>query len=124
MIASLNGASTGGWVRYGKLIQDAGADALELNVYFVAADPDESGEQVEPRYLDLVAAVRGGVTIPLAVKVGPYFSAMANMARRLEAPVRTASCCSTASSSRTSTSTRCVWIPRCTCRRATSCGCP
>ena len=84
VIGSLNGASTGGWVRYGKLIQDAGADALELNVYFVASDPDESGEQVERRYLDLVAAVRASVTIPLAVKVGPYFSAMANMARRLE----------------------------------------
>jgi dihydroorotate dehydrogenase (fumarate) len=84
VIGSLNGASTGGWVRYGKLIQDAGADALELNVYFVASDPDESGEQVEQRYLDLVAAVRASVTIPLAVKVGPYFSSMANMARRLD----------------------------------------
>ena len=85
VIGSLNGTSTGGWVRYGKLIQDAGADALELNVYFVASDPDESGEQVERRYLDLVGAVRASVTIPLAVKVGPYFSSMANMARRLQA---------------------------------------
>jgi dihydroorotate dehydrogenase (fumarate) len=84
VIGSLNGASSGGWVRYGRLIQDAGADALELNVYFVASDPDESGEQVEQRYLDLVAAVRASVTIPLAVKVGPYFSSMANMARRLD----------------------------------------
>ncbi|HEX6230924.1 MAG TPA: dihydroorotate dehydrogenase-like protein [Actinomycetota bacterium] len=83
VIGSLNGASRGGWVRYAKLIQDAGADALELNVYFVAADPDEDGEQVERRYLDLVGAVRESVTIPLAVKVGPYFSSVANMARRL-----------------------------------------
>jgi dihydroorotate dehydrogenase (fumarate) len=83
VIGSLNGASDGGWVRYARLIQDAGADALELNVYLVAADPDETGEQVERRYLDLVAAVRQGVTIPLAVKVGPYFSSMANMARRI-----------------------------------------
>jgi len=83
VIGSLNGASRGGWVRYAKLIQDAGADALELNVYFVAADPEETGEQVERRYLDLVAAVRETVQIPLAVKVGPYFSSVANMARRL-----------------------------------------
>jgi dihydroorotate dehydrogenase (fumarate) len=85
VIGSLNGASEGGWIRYAKLIQDAGADALELNVYFIAADPEESGSQVERRYLDLVSAVRGSVTIPLAVKVGPYFSCMANMARQLEA---------------------------------------
>ena len=84
VIGSLNGTSAGGWVRYARLIQDAGADALELNVYFVASDPDETGERVERRYLDLVAQVRGSVTIPLAVKVGPYFSSMANMARRLD----------------------------------------
>jgi len=83
VIGSLNGSSEGGWIRYGKLIQEAGADALELNVYFVAADPDESGWQVERRYLDLVRAVRDSVSIPLAVKVGPYFSSMANMAHQL-----------------------------------------
>ena len=82
VIGSLNGSSEGGWIRYAKLIQDAGADALELNVYFIAADPDESGTQVEQRYLDLVSAVRESVTIPLAVKIGPYFSSMANMAGR------------------------------------------
>jgi dihydroorotate dehydrogenase (fumarate) len=83
VIGSLNGVSDGGWVRYAKLIQDAGADALELNVYFIAADPDESGFQVERRYLDLVRSVRDSISIPLAVKVGPYFSSMANMADRL-----------------------------------------
>lgn len=83
VIGSLNGTSEGGWLRYAQLIQDAGADALELNVYVVAADPDESGWQVERRYVDLVAAVRDIVTVPLAVKVGPYFSSMANMARQL-----------------------------------------
>jgi dihydroorotate dehydrogenase (fumarate) len=83
VIASLNGASAGGWVEYARKMQDAGASALELNVYFVAADPDETGEQVEQRYLDLVTAVRRAVSIPLAVKVGPFFSSMANMARRL-----------------------------------------
>ena len=84
VIGSLNGASTGGWIRYAKLIQDAGADALELNVYFVASDPDERGHEVEQRYLDLVQAVRSDVTIPVAVKIGPFFSSMANMARRLD----------------------------------------
>ncbi|HEU4355137.1 MAG TPA: dihydroorotate dehydrogenase-like protein, partial [Actinomycetota bacterium] len=79
----LNGISVGGWVRHAKRLEDAGAAALELNVYFIAADPDESGERVEARYLDLVASVRGSVTIPVAVKIGPFFSSVANMAHRL-----------------------------------------
>jgi dihydroorotate dehydrogenase (fumarate) len=83
VIGSLNGSSEGGWIRYAKLIQEAGADALELNVYFVAADPDENGWQVERRYVDLVRAVRDSVSIPLAVKIGPYFSSVGNMARQL-----------------------------------------
>ncbi|HSD49386.1 MAG TPA: dihydroorotate dehydrogenase-like protein [Actinomycetota bacterium] len=83
VIGSLNGSSRGGWVNYAKLIQDAGADALELNVYYIAADPGESGAEVEARYLDLVSSVRGSVSIPVAVKVGPFFSSVANMARRL-----------------------------------------
>ncbi len=83
VIGSLNGDSRGGWIRYAKLIEEAGADALELNVYYIAADPNESGEQVEQRYLDLVSSVRSSVKIPLAVKVGPFFSSVANMARRL-----------------------------------------
>ncbi len=83
VIASINGVSEGGWIRYAKLMQDAGADALELNVYYVAADPDLTSEEVESRYVNLVEAVRGSVSIPLAVKVGPFFSSMGNMARRL-----------------------------------------
>jgi dihydroorotate dehydrogenase (fumarate) len=83
IIASLNGTSKGGWVRYAKMMQDAGADALELNIYFIATDVAMSGRDVESRYLELVAAVKDSVSIPLAVKVGPYFSAMANMAKRL-----------------------------------------
>ncbi|MGA2064891.1 MAG: dihydroorotate dehydrogenase-like protein [Thermoguttaceae bacterium] len=83
IIASLNGTSKGGWVRYAKMMQEAGADALELNIYFIATDPAMSGRDVESRYLELVAAVKDSVSIPLAVKVGPYFSAMANMAKRL-----------------------------------------
>jgi dihydroorotate dehydrogenase (fumarate) len=83
VIGSLNGSSLGGWVRYARGMEDAGADALELNVYFVPTDPDMSSAAVENRYLELVAAVRAAITIPLAVKVGPYFSSLPNMARRL-----------------------------------------
>jgi len=83
LIASLNGSSTGGWVRYAGMMQDAGADALELNIYFVAADLEMTSQDVESQYLDLLLAVKESVSIPLAVKVGPYFSSMANMAGRL-----------------------------------------
>lgn len=83
VIASLNGASRGGWISYARRIEEAGASALELNVYFLAADIDETSETVERRYLDIVSEVRAEVGLPLAVKVGPYFSSMANMARRL-----------------------------------------
>jgi dihydroorotate dehydrogenase (fumarate) len=83
IIGSLNGTSTGGWVRYARMVQDAGADALELNVYFVATDPEETAAQVESRYLNLVTEVRRSVTVPVAVKIGPFFSSLPNMARRL-----------------------------------------
>ena len=82
VIASLNGISLGGWTKHARRMQDAGADALELNVYFIAADPDETGA-VEERYIDLVEAVRAEITIPLAVKIGPFFSSVGHMARRL-----------------------------------------
>jgi dihydroorotate dehydrogenase (fumarate) len=83
VIASLNGASDGGWASYATALQDAGADAIELNIYFVAADPDTTGPEVEDRYLRLVEHVRSVIEIPLAVKIGPQFSSPANMARRL-----------------------------------------
>lgn len=83
VIASLNGASSGGWTLYARIIEEAGADALELNVYLIAADAQRSSAQVEDEYLHLVEAVRKSVSIPLAVKVGPYFSSTANMANRL-----------------------------------------
>lgn len=83
IIGSLNGISTGGWTRYARRIQDAGADALELNIYFVAADIDTPGPDIEKMYLDLVAAVKQAISIPLAVKIGPYFSSPGHMARRL-----------------------------------------
>jgi dihydroorotate dehydrogenase (fumarate) len=84
VIASLNGSSRGGWVHYAGLMEQAGASALELNVYWVPTDPAESGADVERRYLDLVAGVRNTLRIPLAVKVAPVFSATAHMAVRLE----------------------------------------
>ena len=83
VIGSLNGASRGGWVRYARLIQEAGADALELNVYDVVTDPRLTANDVESRYLDLVEAIREVVTIPIAVKLGPFFSSLPNMALRL-----------------------------------------
>lgn len=83
VMASLNGTSSGGWTHYANVLEDAGADALELNIYLIAADPSVSSADVEDQYLQLVAAVRSTVEIPLAVKIGPYFSSPANMARRL-----------------------------------------
>jgi dihydroorotate dehydrogenase (fumarate) len=83
VIASLNGSSNGGWIRYARLLEQAGADALELNVYAVEADAAATAEQVETRILDVVRAVRAEVRIPLAVKIGPFFSAFAHMAARL-----------------------------------------
>ncbi len=85
IIASLNGATAGGWTEYARQIEQAGADALECNIYFLATDPEVSSREVEQRYLDIVAAVRSAVTIPVAVKISPFFSNMANMAKRLDA---------------------------------------
>ncbi len=84
VIASLNGRSRGGWIAYAQLMQEAGADALELNIYFLATDPGTTGQEIEQLYVDIVRAVKQNVTIPVAVKLSPYFSSMADMARRLE----------------------------------------
>lgn len=83
IIGSLNGTSRGGWIRYARMIEQAGADALELNIYLVATDPDASSADVEARYTELVLAVRESIEIPMAVKIGPFFSSLPNMARRL-----------------------------------------
>lgn len=83
VIASLNGTSHGGWVKYAARLADAGADAIELNVYDVITDPSVTGLDVEDRVLDLVRSVRAEVAVPVAVKVGPWFSALANMAVKL-----------------------------------------
>jgi dihydroorotate dehydrogenase (fumarate) len=83
IIGSLNGVTPGGWTRYAKLIEEAGADALELNVYYLVTDPKKTAATVERQYLDLVREVKSQISIPLAVKVSPFFSAMANIALRL-----------------------------------------
>ena len=84
IIGSLNGVSTGGWITYAKKIEEAGADALELNTYYIPTDPELSGAQVEQMYLDLVRDVKASVRIPVAIKLSPNFSAIPNMARRLD----------------------------------------
>jgi len=84
IIASLNGVSTGGWIRYAQKMEQAGADALELNIYSVPTNPEVSSAQIEQAYCELVHDVKASVGIPVAVKVGPYFTAMANLARALE----------------------------------------
>jgi dihydroorotate dehydrogenase (fumarate) len=83
VIASLNGHTPGGWTGIARKFEDAGADAIELNVYFLATSVEDSSAAVEQRYVDLVESVTRQVKIPVAVKVAPYFSAMANMAARL-----------------------------------------
>ncbi len=85
IIASLNGSTVGGWTAYARQIEQAGADALECNIYAIPTDPNLPGETVEQNYVDIVRAVKAAVSIPVAVKLSPFFSNMANMAKRLEA---------------------------------------
>lgn len=85
VIASLNGSSLGGWTDYAMKMQQAGADALELNVYYIPTDMEMSSAEVEQTYIDILKAVKSVVTIPVAMKLSPFFSNMAHMARRLDA---------------------------------------
>jgi dihydroorotate dehydrogenase (fumarate) len=82
-IASLNGSDSGGWTLYARILEDAGVDALELNIYAIATDPSMEAAQVEYRYLHLVETVRAAIGVPLAVKLGPFFSSMPNMAKKV-----------------------------------------
>ncbi|MEO0018566.1 MAG: hypothetical protein RLZZ522_1849 [Verrucomicrobiota bacterium] len=84
VIGSLNGTSLGGWTNHAKLIQQAGADALELNVYYVATDPNETGMEVQMRSFNILQEVKKCVTIPIAVKLSPYYSSPANFAKSLD----------------------------------------
>ena len=83
IIGSLNGISTGGWVEYARLIEQAGADALELNIYNLPIHPDITSDEMEQEYVQLVRDVRNTINIPLAIKLSPFFTALPNLARRL-----------------------------------------
>jgi len=85
VIASLNGTTNAGWLKHAKLIQEAGATALELNVYYMATNPQETGTEVEQRLLNIVKTVKGSVRIPIAVKLLPFYSSVANIAAKLDA---------------------------------------
>ncbi len=84
IIASLNGSTVGGWTDFASMLQQAGADALELNIYYIPSDLQFGGAEVEQTYIDIVKAVKSVVTIPVAVKLSPFFSNIANMAKRLD----------------------------------------
>ena len=85
VIASLNGISNSGWIDCGKEMMLAGADALELNVYYVAVDPEQTAEQVENRYIELLSRLKKQITIPVTMKISSQFSSIANMATKLQA---------------------------------------
>ncbi|MFA6599943.1 MAG: dihydroorotate dehydrogenase-like protein [Candidatus Omnitrophota bacterium] len=84
VIASLNGTTGGGWTNYAKKIEQAGADALELNIYYIPTDPDLTSQAVEHNYLEILKGVKSAVRIPVAVKLSPYFSNLANVAKQLD----------------------------------------
>jgi dihydroorotate dehydrogenase (fumarate) len=84
IIGSLNGTSPGGWIRYAEKIEKAGADAIELNAYYLATDPDATGASIEERVLAVVKAVKEAVSIPIAIKLSPFYSSLSNFARELE----------------------------------------
>lgn len=83
IIGSLNGITNEGWIEYASLIEEAGADGLEVNIFFIPADIHSTGANVEQRYIDIVKTIRKSINIPIAVKLNPYFSAIGNMARKL-----------------------------------------
>lgn len=83
VIASLNGRNAGGWTEYAKLIEEAGADGIELNIYFLETSPDVSPREIEKRYVEILKSVKSNITIPVAVKIGPYFSSIAYTVKQL-----------------------------------------
>lgn len=84
VIASLNGTTRGGWLDYAKLMEEAGADALELNVYVLATDPDEAGDTIVRRTVEMVSAIKKAVKLPVAIKLSPYYSSVSNVAKQLD----------------------------------------
>jgi len=84
VIASLNGTTLGGWLHHAKLMEEAGADALELNVYQLATDANESAQDIEDRTVEMLRAVKSNVRIPVAVKLSPFYTSLAHLTRRLD----------------------------------------
>lgn len=84
LIGSLNGITNSGWIEYAQLMQEAGAKGIELNIYYIPADLTTSGREVEERYVEIVKAVKAAVTVPVAVKLSPFFSAIGSMAKTLD----------------------------------------
>ena len=84
IIASINGVSNSGWIDHARLMQEAGANAIELNVYYLPTDASSSGDEIEQRYIDTLRAVKSAVSVPVAVKLSPYFSSVGHMAHRLD----------------------------------------
>jgi dihydroorotate dehydrogenase (fumarate) len=84
IIASLNGATVGGWAKFAKEIQQAGADALECNIYYIPTDPELKAAEIEQTYVDIVWAVKSAISIPVAIKISPFFTNVANVAKRLD----------------------------------------
>jgi dihydroorotate dehydrogenase (fumarate) len=123
VIASLNGTSVAGWLDYAKLLVEAGADALELNVYYIATQPWEASDAVERRTLDVVATVRKAVKVPIAVKLSPYFSALTHFAHQLDELGVDGLVLFNASTSRTSTWRSCRVCARSSSRTPRSCPC-
>jgi dihydroorotate dehydrogenase (fumarate) len=84
IIASLNGSSVGAWIQYATQIEQAGADALECNIYWIVTDPEATPDAVEQHYIDILEAVKQAVRIPVAIKLSPFFTSLSNMAKRLD----------------------------------------
>lgn len=84
IIASLNGATVGGWTKFAQEIEQAGADALECNIYYIPTDPELKAAEIEQTYVDIVWAVKSAISIPVAIKISPFFTNVANVAKRLD----------------------------------------
>jgi dihydroorotate dehydrogenase (fumarate) len=84
IIASLNGATVGGWAKFAQQIEQAGADALECNIYYIPTDPNLKAAEIEQTYIDIVWAVKSAISIPVAIKISPFFTNLANVAKRLD----------------------------------------
>ena len=102
IIGSLNGSTFGGWQRYARLIEKAGADALELNIYNVPTDPERTANDIETEYLTIVTSIKGLLKIPVAVKLSPYFTNLSSLRDASTSKAPTRSCCSTVFTNRTS----------------------